>query len=434
MRSTTWFRGRLRVLAATLALAGAMPDVTARAESASLANTIAYDAAEVWRGGSVVSEPATASSAVYEPTANMPGDSTADTALTPTPLEEFAEGVIPASAGAPCSTCNGGDDGGGYFYNRCGCGSQQLFPWFTGPGSCDNWCVGPHWEVAVDGLILFREGVNWGAIPVAPGFTRDVTDQFNYGPGARVSVTGYNENNFGMQVGYEGVNDFHANVIESNVAGDQRAVSYESNINSLEVNFVRRLSSRWRPFAGVRYIELDDDIVDFTRTVKPVPTPSDPPPPPAVFVDAGNSFLLDNRMIGLQGGAFRDMWRLNQWVSLEPFGNAGVYLNDFKRQNISQSYTTVVTGDDISTTENEYTVTTTPSVTATTHEFSELAFVGEAGVTGVFRLNRCVALRAGYQVLAVNGVGTGIDAFASAGLNPTTLVYHGGHFGVEYVR
>jgi hypothetical protein len=434
MRSTTRFRGRLRVLAAALALAQASATPTARAESESLAKTIAYDAAEVWRGASVVPEPATASSAYYEPTASKPGDGVADSALTPTPLEEYAEGVIPASAGAPCSTCNGGDEGGGYFYNRCGCGSQQLFPWFTGPGSCDNWCVGPHWEVAVDGLILFREGVNWGAIPVAPGFTRDVTDQFNYGPGARVSVTGYNENNFGMQVGYEGVNDFHANVIESNVAGDQRAISYESNINSLEVNFVRRLNSRWRPFAGVRYIELDDDIVDFTRTVQPVPTPSDPPAPPAVFVDAGNSFLLDNRMIGLQGGAFRDMWRLNQWVSIEPFGNAGVYLNDFKRQNISQSYTTVVTGDDISTPENEYTVTTTPSVTATTHEFSELAFVGEAGITGVFRLNRCVALRAGYQVLAVNGVGTGIDAFLSPGFDPTTLVYHGGHFGLEYVR
>jgi hypothetical protein len=72
--------------------------------------------------------------------------------------------------------------------------------------------------------------------------------------------------------------------------------------------------------------------------------------------------------------------------------------------------------------------------TATHQEFSELAFVGEAGITGVFRLNRCVALRAGYQVLAVNGVGQGIDAMLAPGLDPTTLVYHGGHFGVEYVR
>jgi hypothetical protein len=423
-------------LAAALALVGAMPGARG-AESESLAKTIAYDAAEVWRGGAIVPEPATASSAVYEPTASQASDGAADSVLTPTPMEEYAEGVIPASSGAPCSTCNGGNGGGEegwYFYNRCGCGSQQLFPWFTGPGACDNWCVGPHWEVAVDGLILFRDGVNWGSVPVEAGFTRDVTDQFNYGPGARVFVTGYNENNFGMQVGYEGVNDFHANVLESNVAGDQRAISYESNINSLEVNFVRRLNSRWRPFAGVRYIELDDDIVDFTTVAKPVPPPADPPAAPLAFIDTGTSFFLDNRLIGLQGGVFRDMWRLNQWVSIEPFGNAGVYFNDFKRVNVARTVTTVVNGDDLSTPGNEFSSVTSEVSTTTQQEFSELAFVGELGLTGVFRLNRCVALRGGYQVLAVNGVGQGIDAMLAPGLDPTTLVYHGGHFGIEYVR
>jgi hypothetical protein len=179
---------------------------------------------------------------------------------------------------------------------------------------------------------------------------------------------------------------------------------------------------------------MDDDFVDFTTVNRVIPPPSDPPAPPVAYVDTGSGFFLDNRMIGLQGGAFRDMWRLNRWVTIEPFGNGGVYLNDFKREQINRTVTTIITGDDISTGANEFSQSSTEVVSSTIQEFSELSFVGEAGVTGVFRLNRCVALRAGYQVLVMDRVGLGIDAFLAPGLNATTLVYHGGHFGVEYVR
>jgi hypothetical protein len=43
-------------------------------------------------------------------------------------------------------------------------------------------------------------------------------------------------------------------------------------------------------------------------------------------------------------------------------------------------------------------------------------------------------MRGGYQVLAVNGIGQGLDAFLAPGFDQSTLVYHGGHFGIEYVR
>ncbi len=377
-------------------------------EHPSLAKAISYESAELWQ----------------------PGDAPA-----PEPLEDAyystADAVEPlvAASSESCPTCNGG---GGYPYNRCGCSNYALFPWFTGPGACDTWCVGPHWEVSVDGLIMFRDTVDWSSVP--PGvFTLDVADQFDNGPGARVFVTGYNENRFGMQVGYEGVNDFHANALFSNGA-DMRTIAYESNFNSVEINFVRRTNTSWRPLAGVRYLELDENFVDFTTVDKPIPAPTDPPAPPTAFVDSGTSRLLENRLIGLQGGAFRDMWRLNRWVTFEPFGNAGVYFNDFKRVNLERTVTTVITGDDLSTPGNEFTQVTQEVQTTTTQEFSELSFVGEAGITGVVRLNRCVALRGGYQVLVVNGVGQGIDAFLAPGLDPTTLVYHGGHFGFEYVR
>ena len=327
----------------------------------------------------------------------------------------------------------GGGGYGGYPYNRCGCSSYALFPWFTGPGNCDTWCVGPHWEVSVDGLIMFRDTVDWNLVPPG-GFTLDVADEFDNGPGARLFVTGYNENRLGMQVGYEGVNDFHSSALFSNVGDDVRSVDYESNFNSLEINFMRGGGAGWRPFAGIRYIEVDENFVDFTTLDKPIPPPVSGGTPPAAFVDTGQSFFLDNRMIGLQGGAFRDTWRLNRWVSFEPFGNAGVYFNNMRRIDVARNVTTVVTGDDLDTPENEFSQAVTEVQTGMTQEFSELAFAGEAGITGVLRLNRCVALRGGYQVLVVNGVGQGIDAFLAPGLDPTTLVYHGGHFGVEYVR
>jgi hypothetical protein len=410
--------------AATLAAVAAAP--TRAAEVPSLADAISFDAAELWSDGSgSKTVPAPLRSALYAGGASK----NATLASAEEVLAPIEDGDVEP---AECQECNGGG-GGLFWYNRCGC-STGLWPYFTGPGACDTWCVGPHWEVAVDGLILFRENANWGAIDPGAGFTTDLIDQFEEGPGARVFVTGYNENNFGVQVGYEGINDFHANALYSNAAGDSRAITYESNFNSVEINFIRRTDARWRPFAGVRYIELDDDFVDFTTANRVIPPPSDPPAPPTAYVDTGSGFFIDNRMIGLQGGAFRDMWRLNRWVTIEPFGNAGVYLNDFKREQVDRTVTTIITGDDLSTGDNEFSETTTEVRTSTIQEFSELSFVGEAGVTGVFRLNRCVALRAGYQVLVMDRVGQGLDAFLAPGLNPTTLVYHGGHFGVEYVR
>ena len=51
-------------------------------------------------------------------------------------------------------------------------------------------------------------------------------------------------------------------------------------------------------------------------------------------------------MIGFQLGALRDAWAMNKWLTIEPTGNAGVYYNNFKRENLQDTTTTIVTGDD----------------------------------------------------------------------------------------
>jgi hypothetical protein len=338
----------------------------------------------------------------------------------------------PAGSGggveAPCATCGGGS----YPYNRCGC-SSGLFPYFTGPGHCDNWCVGPHWDVAVDGLMLFRQDADWDRVVADVGSAADVIGQFDHAPGARLFVTGYNDASFGLQVGYEGVNQF-TGTASFPQAGSVRDFGYESRMNSLEVNFLRKTESPWKPLAGVRYFELGEDFSDFTTVDKPLPVPADPPAANVFFQDAGTELRLRNQMFGFQLGILRDVWRLNRWITVEPFGNAGVYCNNFRRRDIDRTVTTIVAGDDLSTPENEFSQTSTETSTVVTRKFQEVAFLGEAGLTVVTRLNRCVALRGGYQILGVTNVGQGLDGYFASGFNGDALVLHGLHFGLEYER
>ena len=84
--------------------------------------------------------------------------------------------------------------------------------------------------------------------------------------------------------------------------------------------------------------------------------------------------------------------------------------------------------------ENEFSQVTTSVETKVRTSPTEVAFLGEAGVNSTLKITQCVALRAGYQVLAIDGVGQGIDAFFASGLNGNTLLYHGLQFGGEYRR
>ena len=67
-------------------------------------------------------------------------------------------------------------------------------------------------------------------------------------------------------------------------------------------------------------------------------------------------------------------------------------------------------------------------------EPAEAATIGEASLTGVFRLNRCWALRAGYQVLWIDGVSLAEDAFLDNGIDTRSLLFQGCHVGIECRR
>lgn len=327
---------------------------------------------------------------------------------------------------------------GGSPYDRCGC-NPELFHWIDGPGSCDSWCVGPKWAVQADGLFLFRDDADWDAVINDPAVIADVgptptlVDQFDHAPGARLFATAYNETGFGMQIGYMGANDWHA-TLAYDTGTFVRTFDYETRLNSVEINFLPCTPFAWKYFGGFRYVEIDEDFADFTANNITIPPPATPPAATVAVVDTGMSYLLENRLIGFQVGSRRDSWQFGRWLTVEAFGNAGVYCNKFKRENVSRNVTTIITGDDLSTPDNEFSETTTEVRSTTRQDFAEIAFLGEAGISGVVRLNQCVALRSGYEVMVVDGMGQGLDAFFSPGIDRSTVLYHGLQFGIEYRR
>jgi hypothetical protein len=351
--------------------------------------------------------------------------------------QALQNGTAAGAAVSGCQTCGGGACGGGGCgpCDRCSCTAKN-FPWFEGPGHCDNWCVGPHWGVEASAMIMHREDTNLNEIIADVGDPTSVEDQFEYAPGARVFATAYNCHGWGMQVGYEGMNDWDASVVfpDSPVADSTRSIDYMSRLNSVEFNFLPSTPQPWKLFSGVRYVELDEDLQDFTVEDRVIPLPADPPTV-EVFVDTGLAHVIENHMIGFQLGGLRDGWQVGDRLLVSGFANAGVYHNQIKRDDVNLNITTVINGDDLATPlVNEFRETTTVTSTTVRREFSDVSFLGEAGASVSLKLTPCLALKSGYQVILLDGVGQGIDAFFSPDYESSSVLYHGLQFGLEYRR
>ena len=67
-------------------------------------------------------------------------------------------------------------------------------------------------------------------------------------------------------------------------------------------------------------------------------------------------------------------------------------------------------------------------------DFSNVAFLGEAGANVSLKLTPCLALKSGYQVILLDGVGLSGDAFLNPDFDRTSVLFHGLQFGLEYRR
>ena len=331
--------------------------------------------------------------------------------------------------GASGSSCGCGNS----WWDRCGC-NPEVFPWIDGPGLCDQWCVGPKWQVELEGLFLFTDDVEWDRLQNNLGVTPTLTDQFDHALGARLYVSAYNQYGYGMEVGYMGANDWGGTFTFDPNASSERRFDYDARLNSVEINFLPKLTYLWQFYTGFRYIEIDEHLDDFTTVDKVIPPPVSGGTAPVAYVDSGTSYLVENQLYGFQLGARRDGWRLWRRVFIDSYANAGIYCNWHKRDDITINRSTIITGDDLDTADNEFSIATNTVRNSVGREYAEVAFAGEAGISGVVRLTNCLSVRGGYQVMVVDGIGRALDAFFSNDLMTSTSLYHGMQFGMEYRR
>ncbi len=223
---------------------------------------------------------------------------------------------------------------------------------------------------------------------------------------------------------------------------EQRSLHYRSNYHSGELNFLQSRNPRWRPYGGVRFIKFDDEINDTLNQEAQPPLPFEGPDNvlPGEFLavatnDRLNLFDIENNLMGFQLGLVNDTWKLNRRLSMEGFVNGGVYYNKIKYTNLMGIFTTQVIADDTSTTTfNEARTDFSDAVNNDVREYSEISYVAEASLSGVCRLNKCWALRGGYQVLWIANVHLAEDAYVGDENVSEDLLFHGWHAGIECRR
>jgi hypothetical protein len=275
----------------------------------------------------------------------------------------------------------------------------------------------------------------------------DYTENFGEAPGVRISATSFWPQMKGYEVNmtYTGLPEFNASAVfpatPNPIAevGDQRYLTYSTGMHSLELNFLPFVDSPWKRSFGIRYFLVDENISDYTDQFGPPPV--DPDGEPLELRDTIRVTVVENHMIGFQGGLRRDVWRARPWLFVEGFANAGIYCNVIKREDILQQTAlrqeavevvdpdTMEVSVEIVETENSY-----ASVVKTQRTL--IALAGEAEIALVCKLNRCLALRSGYQAIVIDGVELADDAFINFDSNPEreTRFYHGFFGGLEYRR
>jgi hypothetical protein len=252
--------------------------------------------------------------------------------------------------------------------------------------------------VSVDGLLFRRENFDVAGLEAAFAAPAAPVEQFHYEAGARAYATGRGIMGYDVQLGYVGVDVWRGSASFVLPDTTERDVEFRSGFHSGELNIFPRINSPWRLFTGVRYLELSEDL--FVRNTT---------------TDVENTAHVENKLIGFQVGLRRELWHFTDWAYMEALTNGGIYRNRIIRFHNSGAIGGATTVD--------------------RHvEFNDVAFVGEASLTAVARLHRCLALRGGYQVLYVDGITTAQDAFFIPANLTDSLVYHGAHVGLEYRR
>lgn len=252
-----------------------------------------------------------------------------------------------------------------------------------------------------------------------------------------------------MAVGYVGIPEWNSSIVLPVVAippdpgppalvglNERRTLNYQSTLHSLEINWQRLTESTWKPYAGVRYFVFDEDVADITTQYSTAPLAVGET---AITTATQNLVEVENNLIGFQLGVRRDLWHVSRKIYLEGFVNGGLYCNFINRNDIDAVTTTSteILDDDPGTVDVDETgdprVITNRTGNTVKTERTRAAYVGEASVALVWKLNSCCALRSGYQAMYLSGLEMADDAFLGISEREQTFV-HGFFGGLEYRR
>ena len=230
----------------------------------------------------------------------------------------------------------------------------------------------------------------------------------------------------------------------------QRSLHYRSDLNSGELNFLKCQSDDWRLFCGVRFIRFDEAIEDSLnqdrqaplagpRTdavlVGAAPVQINDPIGPTFETDRLNRFKVQNNLSGFQIGLLHDTLCLTDRFSIEGFMNGGIYYNHVKYNNTMGVFTTQTFADNTrSPAVDDSRVDVSNITNSDSRDFAEVSYEAEASLTAVCRLNRCWAMRAGYQVLWINHLHTADQAYLGNPGADSDLTFQGWHAGIECRR
>jgi len=284
---------------------------------------------------------------------------------------------------------------------------------------CDSCCHKRPWYLQLDAIVLHRSvGTSQLIAADAAGnpALRADTGRFNWDVGARAMV-GIPLSAVGtLQLLYFGAYDQRNPatfagagtwVGSPGTAGDNFFSNYRSYFHNVEINYSRNLNQRLALLAGFRYLSWQENLNNTVNTA------------------AGTSirdYFTNNNLYGGQLGA---AWTacLGQRLSATITGKAGLYGND----------------SSMSARANIANLGAAPTITNGSASQAQVAFIGDLGLVGTYRVSNHLALRGGYNLMWVEGIGLAPDQvnnsnFAANTFSDNTrggVFLHGGLGGVE---
>jgi hypothetical protein len=175
---------------------------------------------------------------------------------------------------------------------------------------------------------------------------------------------------------------------------------YQSQLQSFELNFRRQIPCDVTLMIGLRYVSFDEDL--------------------DLLFDGGDRFWwgIENDLFGVQLGAQRALYDNCCGFTIEGFIKAGIYGNDAKVA------TQVMLVEQAAISQR--------------NGMDHVAFVGELGLFASYDICRCWNVRAGYQVMWLDGVLVAANQVPATDNNALTInfdytdvLFHGAMLQVE---